>query len=389
VSPREHLLEVDVRSSTITWTYSPGVHDEATIRRLADRYRERLAELTRPKAAALPSPRSMMETHKVPGVGVAAIRGGEIVAVEGFGRLDARANDPVTPDTIFRVASVSKQVSALGTLALAAAGELDLDVDINSYLTSWQLPGAGDEPVTVRHLLANTAGLEREAEEPSYRPVPTALEALRGRSVRAKCPPGRLFEKNVNNYLVLQQLLEDLTGTPFPRLMREVLFEPLGMTASSFDPAFPAIAGRPVARGHDILGTPLEELGPSHPAVAAGGLWTTAGDLARAQLEIRRAHLGEPALITAALAEQMLTPAPGTLYGLSTVIDIGVDDVDFGSVGEFAGYFTVAMCQVRGGDGFVLLTNADGGREIARFMAGTSGGEQFGRVEPATDLDGN
>jgi CubicO group peptidase (beta-lactamase class C family) len=167
--------------------------------------------------------------------------------------------------------------------------------------------------------------------------------------------------------------------------MRELVFEPLGMAGTSFDRAFPRETGRPVARGHDVFGAALPDLGPAHPAAAAGGLWTTAGDLARAELEIRRAHLGQPALISRQLAEQMLTPTSGTLYGLSTVVDFGQDDVDFGSVGEFAGYFTVAMCRVGSGDGFVLLTNGDGGREIARFIAGATGGgsEQFGRPEPS------
>jgi CubicO group peptidase (beta-lactamase class C family) len=193
-----------------------------------------------------------------------------------------------------------------------------------------------------------------------------------------------LFERNRNNYLVLDQLMSDITGMPFPQLMRELVFTPLGMASSSYDPSCPETAGRPVARGHDALGVPVAELGPTHPAIAAGGLWTTAADLARAELEIRRAYLGQPALITRALASEMLTPTPGTLYGLSTVVDFQPGEVDFGTVGEFTGYFAVAMCSVQSGDGFVLLTNADGGREIARFIAGSTGERgQFGRVEEA------
>ena len=334
-----------------------------------------------------------MERHHVPGISAATIQHGELVSAQAHGRVDARDPEPVTTDTLFRVASVSKHITALGVLRLAAEGRLDLDADVNSYLVSWQIPDTWGSPVTARHLLANVAGLETEPDFEPYRhgePVPTALEALSGQppartpEIRPKCAAGQLFEKNRNNYVVLELLMTDITATPFPQLMRELVLDPLGMAHSSFDPSCPEKADRPVARGHDAFGVPVRELGPAHPAVAAGGLWTTAADLARAELEIRRAYLGQPALITPPLAVQMLTPTPGTLYGLSTVVDFSPSDLDFGAVGEFTGYFAVAMCQIRSGDGFVLLTNGDGGREIARLIAGEAGENgQFGRREEA------
>ncbi|HEX6524000.1 MAG TPA: amino acid adenylation domain-containing protein [Streptosporangiaceae bacterium] len=411
---REHLLEVDVLARTDQvqswWSYSPAMHDEATIRRLIAEYATEVAamaesypatglaavtapaERSRSVSASL-SPQAMMSQHNVPGASLATIRGGELIAVDAYGRVDARGPDPVTSDTLFRVASVSKQITALAVLRLATEGRLDLDEDVNSYLVSWQIPGTGGSAVTARHLLANVAGLTTEPDHEPYRPggpVPTTLEALAGRppaltpAVRPKCPPGQLFEKNRNNYLVLDQLMTDITGAPFPQLMRELVFDPLGMASSSFDPSYPVTADRPVARGHDAFGVPVPELGPTHPAIAAGGLWTTAADLARAELEIRRAYLGQPALITKQLATEMLTPTPGTLYGLSTVVDFLPGDIDFGIVGEFTGYFAVAMCGVNSGDGFVLVTNADGGREIARFIAGPASERgQFGRTEEA------
>jgi amino acid adenylation domain-containing protein/non-ribosomal peptide synthase protein (TIGR01720 family) len=414
MTAREHLLEVDVLAETAQirswWTYSPAVHHEATIRRLMAEYAAELATMAdswpaaeasapaarggRPRSVSAPSPaEAVMSEHHVPGVSLATIRGGELVSADAYGRVDARGSAPVTSQTLFRVASVSKQVTALGVLRLVTEGRLDLDKDVNSYLVRWRLPGTGQSPVTARHLLANVAGLATEPDHAAYghdEPLPTALEALAGRhpartpQVRPKCPPGQLFEKNKNNYLVLDLLMTDITGRAFPQLMKELVFEPLGMVNSSFDPLCPATASQPVARGHDAFGIPVAGLGPAHPAIAAGGLWSTAEDIAKAQLEIRRAYLGQSALITQSLAEQMLTPTPGTLYGLSTVVDHSQADLDFGSVGEFTGYFAVAMCRIRSGDGFVLLTNADGGREIARIMADPAGDSgEFGRLAEA------
>jgi CubicO group peptidase (beta-lactamase class C family) len=385
LATREYVLEVDAAigpdGTRLTWTYSADVHDEATIRDLAAQV---MAEV-RPDPV-IPSPVATMERHHVPGVSLAVIRDGRVASLGAYGRLDARRPDLVTPDAVFRVASVSKQVTSLGVLTLAAQGLLDLDADVNSYLTSWQVPGTGAAPVTVRHLLANTAGLAREPAYPPYRkdePVPTVLDALLGRppartpAVRPKCPAGELFEKNPVNYLVLQQVLTDLTGSDFPELMRKSLFEPLGMSGSGFETDFPVRSGRPVAQGHDAFGTATGGYGPIHPAMAAGGLWTTAADLARVQLEIRRAYLGEPALITERLAREMLTATAGSLYGLSMIVDRSDAELDFGAVGEFPGYWAMTMCRGTG-DGFVLLANGDGGRGLAAFITEMTGAERFG-----------
>ncbi|MEV4807681.1 amino acid adenylation domain-containing protein [Nonomuraea sp. NPDC049421] len=378
LAPREYVLEIDVMGPRLTWTYA--LHDEATIRSLAEQV---VAELG---GVAIPSPVPTMERHHVPGVSLAVIRDGRIAGISAYGRLDARRGDPVTPDTVFRVASVSKQVTSLVTLTLAVRGRLDLDADVNDLLTSWRVPGAEGAPITVRHLLANTSGLARDPEYPPYRdgePVPTVLDALLGRApartpaVRRTRPVGT-FEKNVVNYLVLEQLLTDVTGADFPSLARETVLDPLGMTGSGFEAGFPHGSGRPIAHGHDAFGTPIDGFGLIHPATAAGGLWTTAADLARVQLEIRRAYLGEPALITRELAGQMLTATPGSLYGLSMVVDRSEKELDFGAVGEFTGYWAMTMCRVTGGDGFVLLANGDGGRGVATFITELSGTQRFG-----------
>jgi CubicO group peptidase (beta-lactamase class C family) len=155
--------------------------------------------------------------------------------------------------------------------------------------------------------------------------------------------------------------------------MRKTVFGPLGMPGSGYESDFPQRSGRPVARGHDSFGMATGTYGPIHPATAAGGLWTTAGDLARVQLEIRRAYLGEPALITRELAEGMLTATPGSLYGLSMIVDRSDSELDFGAVGEFSGYWAMTMCRISG-DGFVLLANGDGGRGVATFVTEMTGG---------------
>ncbi|MEZ0090173.1 amino acid adenylation domain-containing protein [Streptacidiphilus sp. EB129] len=317
----------------------------------------------------------IMAKHQVPGASVALLRGGELVAIEAYGVVGAGSTVPVTPDTPFKVASISKHITALGALTLAAQGRLDLDEDVNAYLGSWRIPeGAG--PVTVRQLLANVSGLALEPAHDPYLPgdpVPGTADALHGRppartpAVGFEHAPGRVFRKNKLNYLVLEQVLADLTGEPFAELMRELVLLPLGMVRSCYDWAHHERSRRPVALGHDQAGRPVPVGLPIHPSVAGGGLWTTAGDLARAAVEIRRAYLGLDAeLIDQPLAQAMLTPHQDTLYGLSTVVDNTGDDLEFGAFGEFDGYWAMSLTRVRDGDGIVVLTNSDSGREVGR-----------------------
>lgn len=159
------------------------------------------------------------------------------------------------PDEPFQAGSLSKPVAAYAALRLVEAGELELDRDVNECLVSWQLPDG--EGVTLRRLLTHTAGLgvpffpgfEEGAE------LPTLVEVLD--AVRVESSPGE-FRYSGGGYVLVQLLLEDVTGRRFANLARELVFEPLGMTRSTFE----------------------QRAGRRYPEQAAAGLWTTARDLA-------------------------------------------------------------------------------------------------------------
>ena len=121
-------------------------------------------------------------------------------------------------DMLFPACSISKHVAAFGTLRLVADATIDLDTDVNAYLSSWQLPGTGT--VTVRQVLAHTAGLTQNWF-PGYaagEPVPSLRQILRGEppantpAVRRELSPGSEFRYSGSHYAVLQQLLTDVTG---------------------------------------------------------------------------------------------------------------------------------------------------------------------------------
>ncbi|MCG8914449.1 amino acid adenylation domain-containing protein [Actinokineospora sp. PR83] len=330
---------------------------------------------TRPIATTVPDPTSAMAEAGVPGLGVALLRGGELVADEGFGVLRAGCPDPVTASTTFQVGSISKHVTALGVLMLVGRGELDLGADVNDHLTRWRVPGSwAAQPVTVEQLLGHRSGL-RPTSGAGYPAgaVPTLLDLLEGRAPAQNDPvvrdlePGHGVRQANVHYLVLQQLLEDLTGRPFAELMAELVLNPLGMVDSGFDQEDPP--GTP-AVGHDAAGVPLPGGWLRRPDAAAAGLWTTAGDLATAAQQLRRSALGLPrAPFRRDLARLALTAFGRSGYGLGTVVETAADSgTRFGHGGHTTGYQAMFRCDLESGDGWVVLTNGESGDTVVRAM---------------------
>ncbi|GAA1311361.1 non-ribosomal peptide synthetase [Saccharothrix xinjiangensis] len=327
-----------------------------------------------PNDATIPSPLAAMAAHRVPGLSAARLAGGELVAVEAFGELTP-GGPPVTPDALFQVGSLSKHVTAFGVLRLVGQGALDLDADVNHYLRGWRVPEEpGVAPVTARLLLGHRSGLAPNPGKgyPADR-VPALADLLHGRAghpaVTRETAPDTAFRKANVHYSVLQLLLEDLTGSSFADLMRDLVLDPLGMHASDFDQDFPHRCGSQVALGHHADGSTVDGGWLVRPDLAAAGLWTTATDLAKFAAEVRRSALGRPlAVFARPLVEQALTPHPDSLYGLGTVVDPADGDPQFGHGGEPVGYHAFSTCRVRSGEGWVVLTNGAAGAEVIRGL---------------------
>lgn len=263
-------------------------------------------------------------------------------------------------DLLFPACSISKHVAAFGTLRLVADATLDLDTDVNAYLSAWQLPGTGT--VTVRQLLAHTAGLTKNWF-PGYaagEPVPTLRQILRGEPpantprVRRELPPGAEFRYSGGHYAVLEQLLTDVTGTPFDTLMATLVLDPVGMADSSYDQRFPHEHRERAARGHSG-GAAVPGGWHTQPELAGAGLWSTPADLVRLEREICRAAAGQSVLLPPDLAGQMLTPQVPGGFGLGTEFGDG----RFGHTGQNTGYSCFSFAWPASGTAVAVQTNAD------------------------------
>jgi len=316
-----------------------------------------------------------MQRLHVPGVSIAVIRDGKIAWARGYG-VAAKDGAPVTPDTLFQAASISKPLTALAALRMVEAGKLALDADINTALTSWKLPpGPKGAHATLRQLLSHTAGTSVSGF-PGYAhdvAVPTLVQVLDGappantKPVRIEKAPGSDWNYSGGGYTVVQQAMIDRAGKPFYTLLAERVLSPLGMKDSSFSQPLPASLLPRAAVPHDGKGEPYKGGPYTYPELAAAGLWTTPSDLARFILGVQRNAdtQGNP-LLSPAMARTMLTPVKNG-YALGFGIEGKGPAQSFGHGGSNMGYQNVLSAYVEG-DGVVVMTNGDAGNDIAQAI---------------------
>lgn len=327
-----------------------------------------------------------MAHHDVPGASIAVVDEGRIVWARGFGVREAGGADSVTAETLFQAASVSKMIAATATLRLVEQGRLELDADVNRYLTSWRVPEnrfTAREKVTLRRILSHSAGLTVHGFRgyPPGDPGPTLLQVLEGRApatnvpVRVDTVPGAITRYSGGGTTVQQLLLTEVLGLPFPGLMEELVLAPLGMRHSTFErPLSPALRTR-VAEAHDASGRVV--FGSLGPEMAAGGLWTTAGDLVRWAVAIDEARDGRPgAILSRAMAEQMLTRQSDG-YGLGPELEGEGLALRFAHGGSNPGYRAQLTYFPETGQAAAIMVNGDGGDplidEIQRAIAAEYG----------------
>jgi len=177
------------------------------------------------------------------GLAVGVVREGSLEFFYGNGVADIPSNTPITEDTVFRIGSITKTFTAIAVMQLWEQGLIDLDAPANDYLRAYKLipAKASFRPATVRHLLTHTGGVP-EWVRPSRmvrsgwfgetfaldEPLPTLAEFYRG-GLRLAADPGTTFTYTDHGIAAAGQIVEDLSGTPLDRYLREAIFEPLGM----------------------------------------------------------------------------------------------------------------------------------------------------------------
>jgi CubicO group peptidase (beta-lactamase class C family) len=338
-----------------------------------------------------------LEAAKLPGAVVVVIQDNRIVFVKGYGYANLEQKRPVTPDTIFQIASVSKLVTATTLMRLYEQGEFGLDDDINAYLPfSVRNPQYPEIAITFRMLLAHTSSI---ADGPSYETTYTLGKSADsplalGDYLRDYFTPGGMYydaQKNFTANLpgavyaysnvgfgLVGYLAERIAGQPFDQLSRQEVFAPLGMTSSSWfygdiDPSRWAMPYQ-----YQIISRSYVPLGAyGFATYPDGALKTSANDFVRFLSPFINNGLtidGNPYLKPETVAEMLRVqyPQSGESNGLAWV----VKPTSAQHAGGDPGVSTLAALNLAKHRGLVIFTNS-GGADTPGMLRSTFGFQQF------------
>lgn len=296
-----------------------------------------------------------------PGGVVLVTRGDEILLRQAYGLADIENGVAMRPEAAMRLASVSKQFTAVAVLQLVQAGQLSLGATLGALDPALEGPMS---KVTVQQLLTHTSGIKNISSIPASRAARREEADALGligyfKDLPLEFAPGSRFRYSNSNYIVLTHLIQRVSGQPYASYMRQAIFQPLGMRHTRYDNHLAVIAGR--AHGYRRAQGELQNadfISMSQPQ-GAGGLISTVDDLAIWHRALRDGTLLPAPLLAQAMARTVL--ADGTLspYGFGWIIGQAnnVPDVEHGG---FINGFNSYVVRLKAPDVFVtVLTNAE------------------------------
>ncbi|REL37742.1 class C beta-lactamase-related serine hydrolase [Rhodohalobacter sp. SW132] len=310
-----------------------------------------------------------MDRYEVPGVSIALINNGEISWSDAYGFADLGKQIRMTAETVCRVESISKSVTARGVMKLVEMEKIGLDDPVYIHLKSWEFPESeyDIERVTIRHLLCHSSGLSLGTIGLEYAPdeeKPSLRESL-SREVRFEREPGSKFNYSNVGFHLLELLIEDVTGKDFSEFMEEEILIPLEMVHASFEWSEDFIT--PVPNGHNLKGEPIQVYVYSEKG--AGGLFASAVDIARFVETgmVNEFYSGENIL-----SEDSIRELNSTVIEVSDIYALVSEHYGLGhfietlpngqravfSGGQGNGWMTHFHLVPETGDGIVILTNS-------------------------------
>jgi len=271
-----------------------------------------------------------MQSHQLPAAVISVVKDGELFFAKGYGYADLESREPVDPErTLFRPGSISKLFTWTAVMQLVEQGKLDLDADVNEYLTRIKIPDTFPEPITLTHLLTHTPGFEDGGlwylfADSADRLVPLH-ESLAARIPRRVRPPGTYSSYSNYGTALAGLIVANVSGIPFEEYVERNIFEPLGMQNSTFREPLPEPLAAQMATGYQHEAGVFEEgifefVGNFAPA---GALSSSANDMARFMIaHLQNGQYGEARILKVETARRMhgqlytLDPRlPGMCYG--------------------------------------------------------------------------
>ena len=330
----------------------------------------------------------ILNRHPAVGLALGVIRGGRLESFQGHGLADLESGRPITVDTAFRIGSVTKLFTAVAVMQLWERGLVDLDAPANEYLRAFRLRPArrGFRPVTIRHLLTHTSGIPDVRRPfdllhfdwgpfegrppllsvPIGEPLPTLAEYYRA-GLTSVVEPGMAFAYSNHGFATLGQMVEDVSGLPLDRYLREHIFDPLDMDTSDLRRSR-RIVGR-LATGY-VLGRGGPEPVPDRDWIGAGGggIYSTSADIGRFVTFLLDPRAGgggrtvlRPATLATMLQPQWRTDERVTSIGLGFFLNTVGGHRLAGHEGILPAFNSQLLIAPDDGIGVVAFTNGSNG----------------------------
>lgn len=309
----------------------------------------------------------------VAGLAVAIVRDGSVERFVGHGLADIAEGRTVSEDSVFRVGSLTKTITAVAIMQLHERHLLDLDAPADDYLRAFRLVPRRSTfgPATVRHLLTHTAGvgyLRRMSDllhpgigsGDAARTLVPASEYYRD-GLPIDVEPGTRWAYSNHGFAALGQIVEDVTGTPFAAYVREHVFDPIGMARTAFAPS--AEMQTHLATGYALGRRGLRPVRHREiPTPAGGGLYSTAADMARFVAALQQGTTSPGRILEPDTVPSLFLPhfqpdprVPGMGLGFELGDEAGVPTVAKG--GTVSGFLSAIEMVPSADVGAVVLCN--------------------------------
>jgi D-alanyl-D-alanine carboxypeptidase len=243
--------------------------------------------------------KSEMQKQRIPGLSLAVVREGKVVKAEGYGLANVELNVPARPETVYKIASVSKQFLATGIMLLVQDGKISVDDKVGKYLDGTPESWNG---VTIRHLLTHTSGIVREG--PAFDPFKDQkdIDVIKSAyPLPLRFPTGEKYEYCNVGYFSLAEIISRVSGKSWGDFMNERVFAPLGMAATRPTSAGAIVPNR--AGGYEWRNDKMQNAGEYIALRPSGAFLSTVLDLAKWD-----AVLYTDAFLKQSTLEQMWTP---------------------------------------------------------------------------------
>jgi CubicO group peptidase (beta-lactamase class C family) len=337
-----------------------------------------------------------LKTGDIAGAVVAVVKDGQILTTRGYGYSDVAKRTPVDPKlTLFRPGSVSKLVTWTAVMQQVELGKIQLDADVNQYL-DFRIPPRDGKPVTMRQLMQHTAGFEEQAKDimsGDRKATPTFDVLLK------RWTPTRIFAPGTtpaySNYgaSLAGYIVQRVSGEPFDSYVERHIFQPLGMTHSTFRQPLPSTLAPLMSKGYSVASKdpkPFEIVGPS----PAGSLSSSGEDMARFMIAHLQSGSYQGNRILQPATAAMMHDSPLTVLPALNRMELGFFETNINGreviahLGDTENFHTSLHLFLKDGVGFYVSFNSPGKGGAAGGLRGALFEDFADRYLPNTEKDG-